>query len=66
MSRQRQPPVPTVTSLREWHVGASEVYNGQHEIRLLLDDKDELRAWVTWLLAQTEAADMEKPDDNPF
>jgi len=33
---------------------------------LLLDDKDELRAWVTWLLAQTEAADMEKPDDNPF
>jgi hypothetical protein len=42
-------PPPTVTSMIDWTVGSVEDA-GTHEVRIVLTDKDEVRAWAMWML----------------
>ena len=45
---------PPITSLQDWHVGATD--NGMCEVRIVLSDKDEAGAWAIWLLERREDA----------
>lgn len=41
---------PTMASLMDWHVG--QMRDGFNEVRFVLGNKDEARAWATWIASQ--------------
>lgn len=48
----RRTPMPSVDSLRDWHVGIT--HDGQSEVRIVLSDPEEARTWIAWMLQRTE------------
>ena len=52
-----QPSAPAIKSLGVFHVGATAADPDVIEVRFVLTDKTEARAWAIWLYEQEEAND---------
>lgn len=44
--------LPPLSSLRDWHVGATD--HGLSEVRIVLADPAEAKAWLQWMFDRQE------------